>query len=127
MTDTDMLKLVNAVQGTGLAVAWHQINFHLIDEPAHTRPDPEWMANYRPRSQAQHHPDAPADEWVATVNNAGVETAYTATQGQYLAFIYYYSKIRGVPPAEADMQRYFKVSPPSVHNMVVTLEKRQLI
>ena len=25
------------------------------------------------------------------------------------------------------MQRYFNVSPPSVHNMVVTLEKRQLI
>jgi repressor LexA len=25
------------------------------------------------------------------------------------------------------MQRYFRVSPPSVHNMVVTLEKRRLI
>jgi Mn-dependent DtxR family transcriptional regulator len=25
------------------------------------------------------------------------------------------------------MQRYFNVSPPSVHNMIVTLEKRQLI
>jgi Mn-dependent DtxR family transcriptional regulator len=44
-----------------------------------------------------------------------------------MAFIYYYTKLHGVPPAEADMQRYFKVSPPSVHNMVVTLEKRQLI
>jgi Mn-dependent DtxR family transcriptional regulator len=56
-----------------------------------------------------------------------VEPAYTATQGQYLAFIYYYTKLHGVPPAEADMQRYFKVSPPSVHNMIVTLEMRQLI
>jgi hypothetical protein len=28
---------------------------------------------------------------------------------------------------EAVMQRYFNVSPPSVHNMIVTLEKRQLI
>lgn len=62
-----------------------------------------------------------------TVNNAGVEPGYTATQGQYLAFIYYYTKIHGVPPAEADLQRYFRVSPPSVHNMIVTLEKRQLI
>jgi Mn-dependent DtxR family transcriptional regulator len=51
-----------------------------------------------------------------------VEPAYTATQGQYLAFIYYYTKLHGVPPAEADIQRYFNVSPPSVHNMVVTLE-----
>jgi repressor LexA len=61
------------------------------------------------------------------VNNRDVEPPYTATQGQYLAFIYYYTKIHGVPPAEADMQRYFNVSPPSVHNMIVTLEKQQLI
>ena len=43
-------------------------------------------------------------------------------QELYLAFIYYYSKINGRPPAEAEMQRYFRVSPPSVHQMVVTLE-----
>ena len=51
----------------------------------------------------------------------------TKRQGQYLAFIYYYTKIHGYPPAEADMQRYFRVSAPSVHQMVVTLEKRGLI
>ena len=62
-----------------------------------------------------------------TANNPGVDQAYTETQGQYLAFIYYYTKIHGVPPAEADMQRYFNVSPPSIHNMVVTLEKRGFI
>ncbi|MEZ4737235.1 MAG: hypothetical protein R3E79_59905 [Caldilineaceae bacterium] len=33
-------------------------------------------------------------------------------QGQYLAFIYYYTKINGQPPAEADMQRYFRTTPP---------------
>jgi len=52
---------------------------------------------------------------------------YTSKQGQYLAFIYYYTKINGQAPAEADMQRYFKVSPPSVHQMVLTLEKNKLI
>ena len=62
-----------------------------------------------------------------STDNPGARAAYTATQGQYLAFIYYYTKIHGVPPAEADMQRYFNVSPPSFHNMIVTLEKRQLI
>lgn len=56
-----------------------------------------------------------------------VEPAYTQTQGQYLAFIYYYTKLDGVPPAEADFQRYFKVSPPSVHQMIVTLEKRGFV
>ena len=31
------------------------------------------------------------------------------------------------PPAEADMQRHFRVSPPSVHQMVLTLERAGLI
>ena len=52
---------------------------------------------------------------------------YTQKQGQYLAFIYYYTKIHGVPPSEADMQAYFKTSPPSVHSMVVKLEENGLI
>jgi DNA-binding MarR family transcriptional regulator len=30
-------------------------------------------------------------------------------------------------PAEADIQRHFRVSPPSVHQMVVTLERNGLI
>jgi repressor LexA len=58
---------------------------------------------------------------------AGTKDKYTKRQGQYLAFIYYYTKIHGYPPAEADIQRYFKVSPPSVHQMVLTLEKKGLI
>jgi repressor LexA len=53
--------------------------------------------------------------------------AYTPRQGQYLAFISYYTKIHGVPPAEADMQRYFRVSPPAVHEMVKTLERQGFI
>lgn len=51
----------------------------------------------------------------------------TAKQGQYLAFIYYYTKLNGRAPSEADMQRYFRVTPPSVHQMVVTLEANGLI
>lgn len=53
-----------------------------------------------------------------------MKKAYTDLQGQYLAFIYYYSKIHGRPPSEADLQQYFQVSPPSVHQMILTLEKR---
>ena len=33
----------------------------------------------------------------------------------------------GRPPAEADLQRYFRVSPPSVHQMVLALERAGLI
>ena len=51
---------------------------------------------------------------------------FTDKQGQYLAFIYAYSRIfRQL--AEADMQRHFQVSPPSVHQMVLTLERAALI
>jgi Mn-dependent DtxR family transcriptional regulator len=52
---------------------------------------------------------------------------YTQKQGQYLAFVYYYTKLHRRPPAEADIQRYFGVSALAVHQMVVTLEKRGLI
>ena len=52
---------------------------------------------------------------------------YTPKQGQYLAFIYYYTKIHGHPPAEADIQRYFKVTPPTVHQMVLKLHQLGLI
>jgi Mn-dependent DtxR family transcriptional regulator len=51
----------------------------------------------------------------------------TPKQGQYLAFIYYYTKIHRIPPAEADFQRYFQVSPPVVHDTIVRLETRGLI
>ncbi|HWG07212.1 MAG TPA: MarR family transcriptional regulator, partial [Beijerinckiaceae bacterium] len=52
---------------------------------------------------------------------------FTQTQGQYMAFIYAYSRIFKRPPAEADMQRHFQVTAPSVHQMVLTLEKAGLI
>jgi repressor LexA len=53
--------------------------------------------------------------------------AYTAKQGQYLSFIYYFTKIHGEPPSEAEMQHYFRVTPPSVHQMVLGLESKGLI
>ena len=52
---------------------------------------------------------------------------FTEKQGQYLAFIYMYTLVNGQAPAEADLQRFFRVSPPSVHRMVVDLEARGLI
>jgi Mn-dependent DtxR family transcriptional regulator len=52
---------------------------------------------------------------------------YTPRQGQYLSFIYYYTKIHGIPPAEADMRKYFRVSPPAVHEMVKSLERHGYI
>ena len=52
---------------------------------------------------------------------------FTPKQGQYLAFIYAYTRINRRPPAQADMRSYFRVSPPSVHQMLLTLEREGLI
>ena len=52
---------------------------------------------------------------------------FTAKQGQYLAFIHAYACIFGRAPAEADMQRHFRVTPPSVHQMILNLERAGLI
>ena len=61
---------------------------------------------------------------------AGVSRAvknFTPKQGQYLAFIHLYTRLHRRPPAETDMQQYFRVSPPSVHQMVLTLERAGFI
>ena len=47
---------------------------------------------------------------------------FTDKQGQYLAFIYTYILLNRQPPAEADFQRFFCVTPPSVHQMILQLE-----
>ena len=52
---------------------------------------------------------------------------FTATQGQYLTFIYYYTKIHSMPPSEADFRRFFRVTPPVVHEMIKTLHARGFI
>jgi DNA-binding MarR family transcriptional regulator len=53
--------------------------------------------------------------------------SFTPKQGQYLALIHAYTQLFGRPPAEADLQRHFGVTPPSVHQMVLTLERAGLI
>jgi DNA-binding MarR family transcriptional regulator len=53
--------------------------------------------------------------------------SFTDKQGQYLAFIHAYTLVLGRPPAEADLQRHFRVTPPSAHQMVLTLERAGLI
>ena len=52
---------------------------------------------------------------------------FTERQGQYLAFIHAYTKVNGRPPAQADMQRFFAVTAPSVHQMVLNLERQGLL
>ena len=54
-------------------------------------------------------------------------TAFTPKQGQYLAFIHWYTRVHRVAPAEADLQAYFATSPSAVHQMILTLKRQGLI
>lgn len=64
---------------------------------------------------------------MAAQEGRGALTPYTPKQGQYLAFIYHYTKINQRPPAEIDIQRYFRVTPPTVHQMIVKLDSAGFI
>jgi DNA-binding MarR family transcriptional regulator len=68
-----------------------------------------------------------ADPGAHLLRPAASRVGYSAKQGQYLAFAYYYHKLHGRSPAEADFQAYFAVSPPAVHDMLKTLERRGFI
>jgi len=51
----------------------------------------------------------------------------THKQEQYLTFIHYYTKLHRQPPSEADMREYFGTTPPTIHQMILTLEKNGYI
>ena len=57
------------------------------------------------------------------MSSTPVAPRFTEKQGQYLAFIYTYILLNRQPPAEADFQRFFCVTPPSVHQMIKQLER----
>ena len=52
---------------------------------------------------------------------------FTHRQGQFLAFTYLYRKLHRQGPAETDMVKFFRVTPPSAHGMVVKLEELGLV
>ncbi len=52
---------------------------------------------------------------------------WTRRQGRVLAFIHLYTKLNRQPPAETDIARYFGITPPSAHQMVVGLARKGLI
>ena len=51
----------------------------------------------------------------------------TDKQGQYLAFIHHYTNVNRRPPAQSDIQFYFRVAPPTVHQMIIKLAEKELI
>ncbi len=48
-------------------------------------------------------------------------------EGQYLAFIHLYTRVHRRAPAESDIQEYFRTTPPAVHDMLKTLQRKLFI
>jgi repressor LexA len=63
----------------------------------------------------------------APAPDPSAKPSFTPKQGQYLAFIHHYTKIHRQAPAESDIERYFRVSAPSIHEMIKTLERNGFI
>ncbi len=55
----------------------------------------------------------------AGISSESASPRFTEKQGQYLAFIHTYVLLNRQSPAEADFQRFFCVTPTSVHQMII--------
>ena len=64
---------------------------------------------------------------VVTDQDSRTTASFTAKQGQYLAYIHLYRKLHRRGPSESEIREYFRVSPPTVHQMILTLERKGLI
>jgi repressor LexA len=71
--------------------------------------------------------DGTTDPAAHLVRPAIVRLGYSALQGRYLAFIHAYTRLHRRPPAESDLQAYFGVTPPTVHEMLKTLRRKGFI
>lgn len=79
------------------------------------------------RAEARRFSDANVSSIMADPMSSSSAPRFTEKQGQYLAFISTYTLLNRRPPAEADFQRFFQVTPPTIHQMIVELERRGLI
>ena len=69
----------------------------------------------------------PNHQRIALGQRKVVSTPRLPGRDKYLAFIYAYTLVNGRPPAQADIQPFFRLAPPLVHQMLLTLERSGLI
>ena len=88
-----------------------------------------WMTEFGLSSEAITTPaEASKPKKVQSQARRGKpKVPFTYRQGQFLAFIHLYRKLHSQGPAELDMVKYFRVTPPAVHGMVVKLEELGLV
>jgi len=65
--------------------------------------------------------------WPGKTDPAKFDPRFTPQQGRYMTFIHQYTIKHGESPVEAEIQQYFRDSRSTVHQTVLTLEKKGLI
>ncbi len=76
---------------------------------------------------AKARADDPLPAAAGTKRSGRTNVSFTPRQGQFLAFIHLYRKLHRRGPAEADLVKFFRVTPPAAHGMVVKLEELGLV
>lgn len=77
-----------------------------------------WLEQFGLDSVSIRNPQKPIKK-----SSKPMTAKFTHRQGQFLAFIHAYRTMHGQGPAELDMVKHFRLTPPSVHSMIVRLEE----
>jgi hypothetical protein len=122
----DYAERYNPSEGTGListslSLVQDIVNFWLQEYSL----DLDMLA--APASQKKVKIEPPPASGSRMSKGAGKKAKFTPRQGQFLAFIHLYRKLHRQGPAEHELVRYFQVTPPAVHGMIVKLEELGLI
>ena len=80
-----------------------------------------------PPKAVKERADRSPPKEIGTKAKSTTQATFTPRQGQFLAFIHLYRKLHRRGPAETDLVKFFRVTPPSAHGMVVKLEELGLI
>ena len=83
-------------------------------------------SNAENADRSQRKKQAPSKGKNSSAGKRG-QLTYTHRQGQFLAFIHSYRLLHRQAPSEFDFLQFFRVSPPSSHDMIIRLEKLGLI
>ncbi|HTU16947.1 MAG TPA: MarR family winged helix-turn-helix transcriptional regulator [Gemmataceae bacterium] len=94
-----------------------------IDREAVRTPVPDTKRSTRKATGVAGAPNRASD----TGKKRRSGTAFTHRQGQFLAFIYWYTKLHRQGPSELDLRAFFGLTPPSVHAMIVKLHQMGLV
>lgn len=104
-------------------------DFWLVCYAVNTAPEPppEQQITVGVQQQAMGRSSRKPSRCAESSASLAGHASFTSRQSQFLAFIHLYRKLHRRGPAEPDMVKFFRVTPPSVHGMVVKLEKLGLV